>query len=62
MVTILDWEKRNKPKISGLLKIKYNLGIEISYIKPEFKRLQWRVPARIDSIFVKIDNDLLQSI
>ena len=56
---MLDWAKAKQSKQVDYQILQYNLGIKISYIGPEFKRFQWRVPARIDSIFIKVDDDLL---
>ena len=58
---MLDWDKVKQSKQVDYQILQCNLGIEISYIGPEFKRFQQRVPARIDSIFVKVNDDLLQS-
>ena len=56
---MLDWDKAKQPKQVDYQILQYNLGIKISYIGPEFKRFQQRVPARIDSIFVKVNDNLL---
>ena len=59
---MLDWDKAKQPKQVDYQILQYNLGIKISYTGQEFKRFQQRVPARIDSIFTKVDDNLLWSI